>query len=198
MQTHLPTFPPDKIYTPELAAILDRATRGDPTVLPELKKAFDEHPELARMMGDLVEHAQQSVLTLVAGSCLTAREAIGREAMALRDRLAAAANSELEKLLVDRVVLCWLEVYHSDIDLAQHLMKSPGSGPDARAAHKRLDRAQARYLAAIRALATTQKLLKPALSPRDLAVKLVPETKVDSLAGQRQSADVARGAPVLN
>ena len=82
--------------------------------------------------------------------------------------------------------------------LAQHLLNSPGSGPDARAAHKRLDRAQARYLAAIRALATTQKLLKPSLSPRDLAVKLVPETKVGSIAGQRQSADVAEGVPVLN
>jgi hypothetical protein len=166
-------------------------------VLPELKKTFDEHPELAEQFGDLVRHAQDSLLTLVAGSCLTAREAIARQASALRERLLKTATSELEKLLVDRVVISWIEVYHGDIDLANHLLKVSGASKTAQAAQKRLDRAHARYLTAIKALATIHKLLRPTLSPLELAVKFVPEEKA-SAAGLRPAVEPAEGVPVLN
>jgi hypothetical protein len=134
-------LPPGKTYPAELQSILERATAGDLTVLPELKKAFDEHPELAALFGDLVEHAKLSLLKLVAGPCLTAREAIGRQVDGLRDRLRATASSELERLLADRVALSRLAVDHGDVDLAQHLLKQPGASPAAQAALKRLDRA---------------------------------------------------------
>ncbi len=188
---------PPKTYPPELQVLLEKASRGDQSVLPEVKKAFDEHPELAAQMGDLVWHAQESLLALVAGSCLTAREAIGRQAAALRQRLAATATSELEKLLIDRVVISWIEVYHGDIELAQYLLQSSRAEPSAQAAQRRLDRAHARYLSAIKALATTHKLLRPTLSPLELAVKFTPEEKV--AAGLRPAAaDPAAGVPVLN
>jgi hypothetical protein len=64
--------PPDKsdkkVYPPELEALLDKALKGDPTVLPEIKKAFDDHPEIAVAMGDLGQHAEQGFLSLAAGS----------------------------------------------------------------------------------------------------------------------------------
>lgn len=186
-----------KTYPPELQVLLEKASQGDRNVLPELKQAFDDHPELAAQMGDLVWHAQESLLALVAGSCLTVREAIGRQAAALRQRLAATATSELEKLLIDRVVISWIEVYHGDIELAQHLLKSPRAEPSAQAAQRRLDRAHARYLSAIKALATTHKLLRPTLSPLELAVKFIPEGK-SGAAGLRPAADPAAGEPVLN
>src|SRR5262245_19717930 len=116
-------------YPPELKAILERASRGDLTAMPELKKAFDERPELAALFGDLVRHAEEALLNLAAGSCLVAREAIARQAAELRARLAETAGSELEKLLIDRIVISWLEVYHSDIDLAQHLVGCSGASP---------------------------------------------------------------------
>jgi hypothetical protein len=190
-----PTTP--KTYPPELQALLEKASQGDLTVLPEVKKAFDDHPELAEQLGDLVRHAQDSLLTLVAGSCLTAREAIARQASALRERLLKTATSELEKLLVDRVVISWIEVYHGDIDLANQLLHVSGASKTAQAAQRRLDRAHARYLSAIKALATTHKLLRPALSPLELAFKFVPEEKAGT-AGLRPAVDPAEGVPVLN
>jgi hypothetical protein len=60
-----------------------------------------------------------------------------------------------------------------------------------------LDRAHARHLIAIKALATTHKLLRPSLSPLELAVKFVPEEKA-SAAGLRPATDPAEGVPVLN
>ena len=41
---------PIKTYPKELKSILERASGGDPTVLPELRKAFDESPELRRLL----------------------------------------------------------------------------------------------------------------------------------------------------
>ena len=61
----------------------------------------------------------------------------------------------------------------------------------------RLDRAHVRYLSAIKALATTHKLLRPTLSPLDLAIKMVPEEKAGT-AGLRPAVTPAEGMPVLN
>jgi hypothetical protein len=177
--------------------LLQKASQGDLKVLPELHKAFDENPELTVHFGDLVRYTEGSLLALVAGSCLTAREAIARQASMLRERLLATATSELEKLLVDRVVIRWIEVYYGDVDLAEKLLQVSGASKIAQAAQRRLDRAHARYLSAIKALATTHKLLRPTLSPLELAAKFVPEEKTGT-AGLRPAVDPAEGVPVLN
>jgi hypothetical protein len=106
----------------------------------------------------------------------------------LRARLAATATSELERLLIDRVCLSWLEVYHSDIDLAQKLLASPGASPASQAAEKRLDAAHRRFLTATKALAVLQKLVRPAPSPFEL-LRPVAE------AGARTPAKPAPEAP---
>jgi hypothetical protein len=185
MSTQTPTKP----YPAELKAVLERANAGDETVLPQLKKAFDEHPELVPLFGDMVEHAKQALLTLAAGRCLTAREAVGREMSELRARLAATAATELERLLVDRTCLCWLAVNHADIDLAQKLLANPGTSPVSQAAQRRLDAAHRRFITATKALATLQKLVRPAPSPLDLALRPVPERPAGRLAGAPAPAD---------
>jgi hypothetical protein len=156
-------------------------------------KLYDECPEFVQMFGDLVEHAQQALLTLAAGQSLMGKEAIARQVDQLRQRLAATASSELEKLLIDRICISWIEVYHCDIDVAQHLLNSPNALPATQAATKRLDRAHARYLAAVRALATLQRLARPALSPLDLIGKPL----VDRPA-RRTCPDPANGVAVAN
>src|SRR5262249_4474530 len=80
-----------------------------------------------------------------------------------------------ERLLIDRICVCWLEVYHGDIDLVEHLSQHLGANPSAHAAQKRLDAAHRRYLTAIKTLATVQKLLKPARSPFALLSRPVRE-----------------------
>jgi hypothetical protein len=156
-------LPTPAALPPELLDLLERGNAGDVSVLPGLKKVFDDHPELVALLGDLARQAELSLLALVAGTSLTAREAISRHVAELRSRLQATAESELEKLLVERVVLSWLEVHYGDIDLAQHLLRQPGASPATQAAQKRLDRAHARFLTASKSLATVQKLIRPGL-----------------------------------
>ena len=190
MSTQTPTKP----YPAELKAVLERANAGDETVLPQLKKAFDEHPELVPHFGDMVEHAKQALLTLAAGKCLTAKEAISWQMDELRARLAATAASELELLLVDRLCLAWLWAYYCDINLAERVLADAGASPAGQAAQRRLDAAHRRFLSGVKALAVVQKLVRPAPSPLDLA-RPVPERP----AGRRAGASVpADGEPVLN
>ncbi len=158
----------DKIYSTELRELLERGNRGDSTALPAIKKAFDENPELAAALGDMVKHAEEAVLTLAAGDSVTMKAAIGRQAGELRERLAAAATSELERLLIDRVCISWIEVYYGDVEQAHQLLRSSQAVQAAAASTRRLDRAHARFLSAVKALATVTKLVRPAPSPLDL------------------------------
>jgi hypothetical protein len=188
---------PEKLYPPELKDLFERATRGDQSVLPELKRAYDEYPELAAKFGDLRMYAEESLLTLIFGSELLGKEAVRRQLVELRGRL--GATSELEKLLVDRVCLCWLEVHHLNSDLAGRLANDP-SGIATQAMDKLLHRAHARYLSAIKQLAIVEKLVRPPLSTLDMLHVPVPETVAAKPRRQavRRSVAIDRGVAVMN
>jgi hypothetical protein len=149
-------------YPEELKGVLERAAAGDASALPALRVAFDDHPELAAWLGDLAEHATRALLDLAAQGCVVAREALGREAAALRGRLRSEARTELERLLADRVAVCWVAAHQADLDLAGRLQGGSGAGPAARAAQRRADSASRRLLSAAKTFATVQKLLRPA------------------------------------
>jgi hypothetical protein len=174
-----------KIYPLELKAILERARAGDKTVLPELKKAYDEHPELPSKFGDLVVHAEEALLSLAAGNCLMTKEAMRHQLAVRRAELATDVSSSLEELLADRAVLCWLGVQASELFLADHLRELPSDSPAVRAAQQRLDAAHRRFLTAVKCLAQVKKLLRPALSPVEMLSRSVPETTTNTSSHSR-------------
>jgi len=153
-------------YPEELQSLLQRALQGDETTVPSLSAALDKYPELSRHFGDLTGHAERPLLELAARGCPLAREAIGRELRALRERLFAQAGTELERLLAARLSLDWLDLQACQLDVVD-LGRQP-NGPAARTAHERLDRAHQRFLAGSKALATVGKLLRRAPSPLEL------------------------------
>jgi hypothetical protein len=168
--------PREKTYPEELKEVFEKAQQGDRSVLPQLKQAFDDHPELVDRFGDLVLHAQDSLLASASASLLL-HEAVSRKVSQLRARLMAAAASELEKLLVDRICVSWIEVYASNAEVADRLQTCPGDSAAVKAAERRYHQAHVRYLASVKALATVQKLARPAPSPIDLLRRPVSETR---------------------
>ena len=112
MSTNTPTE--TKTYQAGLRELLGRAGAGDADALPALRRAFDQSPELAARLGDLAAHAEQALLALAAGDNLAAREAVARQAARLRGELLGAGSSPLERLLVERVALCWLSTCQAD------------------------------------------------------------------------------------
>ncbi len=77
----------------------------------------------------------------------------------MKTELAGPKPSPLERLLVDRIAACWLQVHYADALYAQRMGEvSVGWGDYLQ---RRQDRAHRRYLASIRALAQVRRLLSP-------------------------------------
>jgi hypothetical protein len=96
------------------------------------------------------------------GKDLLMRESIRLQLDAMARELAGADASPLERLLIDRLIVTWLEVQHADLDRTM-----PTSGPEniklALLRLKRQESAQKRYLVAVRTLALVRRLLEPKL-----------------------------------
>jgi hypothetical protein len=176
----------------ELAVLLERAQAGDRSVLPQLRQFLDERPEVWRQAGDLGWHAREALLDLASAGGLLARESMGRKMNELAAEVGGPSPGPLERLLVERLVLCWAESYLADLDAVRQGRLATPLG-----AHvlRRQGAAQRRFLQAAKALATVRKLLKPAVSPLQLAMTPVDEAPAGRRARQTAPAD---GVPVMN
>ncbi len=139
--------------------LLKRANEGEGPALVELRELCEGHPELWAGIGNLAGHAQTSLIRAIAGENTVVAEAIGRRAAELRRELAGPEPTPLERLLVSRIVACWLALHYAEARYAQNLGKLTMEQGEY---HQRtIDRAQKRYLAAIKALAEVRRRRLP-------------------------------------
>ncbi len=143
----------------ELKKLLKRAERGDHKALPAVRALFDTDPSLWQEIGNLAAQAENALVKVTAGENLLAQESLERAMESMRSELAGPNATPLEKLLVDRVVACWLHVAYADAMYAQNMQNLTLDQGDYY--QRRQDRAHRRYLSAIRALAQVRRLLTP-------------------------------------
>src|SRR5205085_2151017 len=79
----------------------------------------------------------------------------------LRAELAGPNPTPLERLLVERVVACWLQVQDADVRYAQAMKQATMAWSEFH--QRRMDRAHRRYLSALKTLAQVRKLALPVL-----------------------------------
>jgi len=178
-----------------LQALVKRAEQGDESALPTLRAALDANPWVWERYGDLAQQARAAWLQLIAGPNLLLRESVERKAEQLRSELAGTGPSPLERLLVERVVACWLQVQYADAAYAQQTSPSPGQHT---AALKRQAGSHQRYLHSIKTLGTVRKLLRPALSPVDLALRPIAESRPAKAYKTPRLRPAAEASPVMN
>jgi hypothetical protein len=140
----------------ELRSLLSRAKHGDDSVLPRLRAILDDHPEIWMYYGDLAQHAQNAWLELACGSDLGLAEAVRRKLQSLQSELAGPSPSQIELLLAQRAVAAFVQTQWADSVAAQ---AREVSIKQAELAVKRQNAAHRRYLTALGALATVQRLL---------------------------------------
>jgi hypothetical protein len=138
-----------------------RAQNGDKTALPALRELLKDPVTADRLGGDLAEHAQRTLVNKFSGQNLLFREAMTRKLELLRAELGGPRPVPLERLLVERVVSCWLHLYHLEQVYAQQDSMSLALGTYYQLC---LDRAQKRYLSAIKTLALVRRLALPVLA----------------------------------
>jgi hypothetical protein len=141
-------------------ALLKQAEQGDTTVLPALRTYMDQSPSVWEQGGDIAKATQRALLDQAAGKNLVIRETLARKCAALTQELAGPTPSPLERLLVERIVLCWLHLHCAE---ATYLTLQDLSLRQAALHQARISKAQARYLAAIRTLAQVRRLEVPAV-----------------------------------
>jgi hypothetical protein len=177
-----------------LAGLLKRAEQGDHSVLPELREALDAKAEVWQRYGDLAAQAEASLILLAAGKNLLLAESLQRKLKALKDELGGESSSPLERLLVERTTATWLQVSYFDGLAAQ---SAAATEARLKLILKAQDAAHRRHLTAVKTLATVRKLLKPAISPVDLALRPIAESR-PAKAYKHPRLRPAAAAPVMN
>ena len=147
----------------EVVHLVAAASGGDEAALAQVSRLFDAAPEAWDLVGDLGRHAERALVAAAAGGDPLLRAGLGRRLDAMRRELAGPAPSPLERLLAERVAAAWLAVQDAELRCARLLRD--GRAPAAQLAYheQRLERAERRYLAAIKALAQVRRLLGPAV-----------------------------------
>jgi hypothetical protein len=152
----------------EVVRSLERAEKGDATVLPQLRRLLNESPALWRGYGELAAHARAAWVKLVAGSNGLMAECLEQKSAELRREVAGDSPSPLEQLLADRVVVSWLQTSFYDGVIAQ---TSESASAQLGELQKQHQAAHRRYLAAIKTLATVRQRLTPSKSPVEASCK---------------------------
>jgi hypothetical protein len=144
----------------ELMALVRRAESGDESALPAVRDLLN-HPAAADLLGgDLARRARQTLVDRFTGKNLLHKEVLSRKLEQLQAELAGPTPTPVERLLVERVVTCWLHLHH----LEQLYGQQYGLTLELGVYYQRsITAAQKRYLAALKALALVRKLAVPVL-----------------------------------
>ena len=180
MSEHLPRTDEPPVVE-DLNLLVQRARKGDETVLPQLREMLDTRPELWQHFGNLAVHAREAWLRVISADDLALRESTARKAEALARELAGPEPSVVEKLLAERAALCWMQLAHADALAAQSLSQSR---QHADFWAKRQSGAHRRYLSSLAALVTLRRLL-----PGQAGSRPIDSTNSDASSKNLESSD---------
>jgi hypothetical protein len=154
-----PTEPP---AAAELRALVQAAQAGDPSALPRIREILDQRPEVWHHVGDLATLAERAWIAVLAADHAVAVEFLKRTITEMKTDLTGDNATRVERLLVDQVIACWMEVSYLET-VAADPGRSSLDQADIRL--KRLESAQRRYLSALKALTSVRTLALPGLAP---------------------------------
>ncbi len=144
----------------QMLKIFTRAEQGDRDALEKMRDVFDAVPGLCEHLGNVADFAENSLVELFAKNPLV-QKALRFKLNALRGEILGPDPSPLEDLLARRIAACWLHVHYVETIFAQNIENNGLSGRWSESMQRSIDRAQRRYLSAIRTLAQVRRLLAP-------------------------------------
>jgi hypothetical protein len=159
----------------ELATLVERARRGDPTALPRLREILDQHPEVWQHMGNLSALAEQSWFAVLAADNPLGIESLKRTVAVMKADLTGDRPTRLERMLVDQVIATWLEFTYLQATSAGSDQESLAQ---SRMRLKRLESAQKRHGMAVNLLTTVRSLMPAAPAPPKTLRLFDPKSEV--------------------
>lgn len=146
----------------EFDELVQRANGGDRQATGELRRLLDQHPEIWRRLGDLAAAAGTAFLNMASQDNQLVKGSISRYVRDLRKELLGPSPTPLERIAVERLVICWAQLNYVSAVVVSLKDVSPGT---LSAWHKRQRQSSGELDKAIKCLATLRKLL-PAAAER--------------------------------
>ena len=173
----------------ELLSLLDAVDkkRPDPKAVAELHRVLDTMPELCMALGDTTRHVQDRLMDRIC-SHKGGQMALEIRADAVRNGLGYEGATQLEQLLIDHTVLCWLRLQSVELSYSSAMNRSL-SLSEGDFWDRHLAAAQRRYLRACETLARLRRLLHPTLQVNIAAqggqqVNVSGDVRLDHAGGQ--------------
>ena len=139
----------------ELQTLVALAKYGDESAVARIGNLLDACPALWQSVGDLGEHSEQLLITIVADGNALVSESMQREIKRLKDELADDATpSPLERLTIQRIVASWLFCQYTD----RATLAADAAGSKSASWGKRQEWAEKRYQLAIKSLDLVRRL----------------------------------------
>jgi hypothetical protein len=147
-------MPTDK----NLKSLQDRILAGDATAVPEFRKLLRANPAALENWSRkpttaLLARISGMMKATAIGAPLLFAEGLKSTMDYLRSSLAGPEPRALERLLTDRIICCWAQVYECDLRAL--------SGSESAFDVRRQDSAHRRFLSACKTLAVVRKLALP-------------------------------------
>ncbi len=144
----------------EIEKLFRRAEQGDDEALAVMRGWFDNTPSACDKIGDLARRAEDSLVKVYTKNPVI-QEALHSKLNALRREIGGPDPSPLEDLLAQRIAACWLQVHYLETVYAVNAESNGLSGRWSESMQRSIDRAQRRYLSAIKTLVQVRRLLVP-------------------------------------
>jgi hypothetical protein len=147
----------------EIGGILKRARAGDGECLQDVRDLLAD-PEIGadyrECVGSPAQWLRQTVIRKAIGKDVLGEEAIDQQLDTIRSELEGPAPTPIERLLAERASLCWFIVnWYENV----YANSSGWSIDQADLQQRKIDKAHARFLSAVRTLAQVRKLALPAI-----------------------------------
>jgi hypothetical protein len=165
--------------------------------LPELRRYLTLYPDVCAVFGDVALRAKEALAKLAGNDNPMLTEPAMLRVAALEAELAPIGSCPEIRLAAQNVAVCWLAAYEAEITASKAAKHKKMRGQSEHCDRRR-DRAQRRYQAALRTLATVRKLLRPALKPIEVATRLDKPGQRSNVPNPRCSSSVDDGQPILN
>jgi hypothetical protein len=173
-----------------LGELANRAQKGDAAALPEIRRVLDEHPEVWKTAGDWAAHSREAWIKLASHGDAVMAESTRRRLDALQEELSRPFQDKLERLLVERLVICHFQLQLADAELAEVEKQPAAKRGDVLKCHAA---AQSAFERAQKALSRHRQLIKAGPSPVDLLRPVAERTPAGrSRPGRRSSPDAGR------
>lgn len=177
--------PPDELLE-RTAELIQRAKAGDRTALPEIRELMKNVPMLCRALGDVSANALVAWIRRFAGTDQILAEAIGQYVDQLRDELTESSDGPLEKLIVEQLLVAYIQTNFRSSVLSQ---TDSTHAPTLGCIERQLDRATRRFTHLAKMLELLRKSKRRNPSPKTVVPTaqqngrpLVPESRFPTFA----------------